>query len=59
MLIIEDGSGVTNANSFVTSDDAAVFFNARDLDVPDDAMLLQAMDILIYLTYLGLSLIHI
>jgi len=50
-LIIEDGTVVTNANSFATDSELKAYANIRNLDVPAtqpdrEALLIQAMDYL-------------
>lgn len=55
MLTIEDGTGVSGANSYASIEDADLFFELRGLGVDGDlaALLMQAMDVLNGLHYCG------
>lgn len=53
-LVVEDGSGVAGANSFVSEAEASAFFAARGLGFDDyEAKLLRAMDELMAHRYAG------
>lgn len=55
-IIVEDGSGVTDANSYNSVADAEAFFTARGITTPTegyDVVLLLAMDVLENLVYAG------
>jgi hypothetical protein len=56
-LIVEDGTGVANANSYASPAQRDTFFNNRGLALPTDANMLQAMDILEMETYKGIKTI--
>lgn len=50
-IIVEDGSGVLNANSYVSVDDAREYANSRGTELPEDddevaSMLIRASDYL-------------
>lgn len=54
-LIVEDGTGVVDANSYVSVDDAVVFFDARGLTLENpEQNLLRGLDILESQNYKGL-----
>lgn len=52
MLITENGTG-SDANSYVSQDQAAVFFTERNIDPPNSGHLLQSMDHIESLKFLG------
>lgn len=52
-LVIENGSGVAGANSYVSVNDASVFFSARELSIPSAGHLLQAADFIENLSFAG------
>jgi len=52
-LIVEDGSGVAEAESYVSVEAAGVFFSARDLAPPAEGLLRRAMDYLETLSWAG------
>ena len=47
-LIVEDGTGIANANSYVSEQELADYLSARGLSVPEDAnpvaLIIRAMD---------------
>ena len=53
-IIVEDGSIVADANSYISTEDAQTFIDARGLTaVITDGLLLRAMDVLNNLDYIG------